>query len=260
MPDIVKGHTFVSGEVVEPRSLNDLVDNAVIQPTLISEKVLKDPAALSDRILIEDSGALKGITIQQIIDLVTPSIVNSAVPIGTVCDFAGANAPTGWFLCQGQAVDRDELSDLFAQIGTTYGAGDGTTTFNLPDCRGRFVAAMDAGSGRIGDPALNVGLNGNVMGSTGGLYYNVMSVNQMPAHGHTASTTSLAPMHTNATEGASNRGLPVDNAFAGRIYITAGYETGVQSTTSIGASGGNGAQNNVPPTIMMQKIIKALNA
>jgi hypothetical protein len=106
MPDIVRGHTFVAGEVVEAESLNDLVSNAVIQPTLISQKVLKDPAALSDRILIEDSGALKAITIQQIIDLVTPSIVNAGVPIGTVADFAGANAPTGWFLCQGQAVDR----------------------------------------------------------------------------------------------------------------------------------------------------------
>src|SRR4029077_6654555 len=244
MSDIVKGHNFIAGEVVEAQALNDLVGNAVIQHTLISEKVLKDPAALSDRILIEDSGALKGITIQQIIDLVTPSIVNSAVPIGTVVDFAGANAPTGWFLCQGQQLDRTTFADLFAIIGTTYGTG-GANTFALPDCRGRFVAALDAGVGRIGDPAYNAGLNGNVMGSAGGRHVNVMSVNEMPAHGHTASTSTLLPMRTVAQEGGSNYGLVAGGPFTGRVIIqgSLGDQTG-QSTTSIGAAGGSQPQNN----------------
>lgn len=72
---------------------------------------------------------------------------------GTVLDFAGSTAPSGWALCYGQAVSRTTFANLFAKIGTTYGAGDGSTTFNLPDCRGRAVAGKDdmggTASGRL---------------------------------------------------------------------------------------------------------------
>jgi microcystin-dependent protein len=67
-------------------------------------------------------------------------------------------------------------------------------------------------------------------------------------------------MHPNSAENAAY-GLTTSNlGFQGRAYVTSGYETGVQSTTSIGVAGGGQAMNNVQPTIMMQKIIKALNA
>lgn len=56
-------------------------------------------------------------------------------PIGTILAFGGATAPSGWLLCQGQAVSRTTYSELFAIIGTAFGAGDGSTTFNLPDLR-----------------------------------------------------------------------------------------------------------------------------
>ncbi len=58
---------------------------------------------------------------------------------GTVLDFAGTTAPDGWLMCFGQAVSRTTYANLFAKIGTIYGAGDGSTTFNLPDCRGRAL-------------------------------------------------------------------------------------------------------------------------
>ena len=60
------------------------------------------------------------------------------MPIGAVIMFGGAAAPTGWLLCQGQAVSRTTYADLFGILGTTYGVGDGTTTFNLPDLRSRL--------------------------------------------------------------------------------------------------------------------------
>lgn len=66
---------------------------------------------------------------------------------GTVLPFAGSSAPTGWLLCDGSAVSRSSYPNLFAKIGTTYGAGDGTTTFNLPDTRGEFIRGLDAGRG-----------------------------------------------------------------------------------------------------------------
>ncbi len=68
-------------------------------------------------------------------------------PTGSVIAFAGQVAPAGWLLCQGQAVSRTTYADLFAIIGTTYGVGDNTTTFNLPDLRGEFVRGWDAGRG-----------------------------------------------------------------------------------------------------------------
>lgn len=62
---------------------------------------------------------------------------------GTVLDFAGSVAPDGWLLCYGQAISRVDYANLFAKIGTTFGVGDGSTTFNLPDCRGRVGAGKD---------------------------------------------------------------------------------------------------------------------
>jgi long-subunit fatty acid transport protein len=68
-----------------------------------------------------------------------------SMPAGSMAMFAGSTAPTGWLLCQGQAVSRTANAALFAAIGTTWGAGDGSTTFNVPDLRGR--APIGAGTG-----------------------------------------------------------------------------------------------------------------
>ena len=66
------------------------------------------------------------------------------MPVGCVIPFAGAAAPTGWLLCQGQAISRTTYAQLFSVIGTTYGSGDGKTTFNLPDMRGRVAVGSDS--------------------------------------------------------------------------------------------------------------------
>lgn len=71
--------------------------------------------------------------------------IDNAVPSGKVAYFAGRNAPAGWLKANGAAVSRTIYADLFAAIGTTYGAGDGRTTFNLPDIRGEFVRGWDDG-------------------------------------------------------------------------------------------------------------------
>lgn len=66
-----------------------------------------------------------------------------SVPVGAVFDFAGSSAPTGYLLCYGQAISRSTYSALFTAIGTTHGGGDGSTTFNLPDYRGRLRFGKD---------------------------------------------------------------------------------------------------------------------
>lgn len=81
--------------------------------------------------------------------LATTAFVQDAVgalvtiPSGMLAPFAGTSAPSGWFLCYGQAVSRTTYAALFTAIGTTYGTGDGSTTFNLPDLRGRTIAGVD---------------------------------------------------------------------------------------------------------------------
>jgi len=76
-------------------------------------------------------------------------------PAGTVQYFANTTAPNGYLVCDGSAVNRTTYAELFAAIGITYGAGNGTTTFNLPDLRGEFIRSLDAGKGV--DPARNIG-------------------------------------------------------------------------------------------------------
>ena len=70
-----------------------------------------------------------------------------AAPVGSVYTFAGATVPTGWLKCNGALLSRTTYAALFAVIGTTYGAGDGSTTFALPDLRGEFVRGVDDGRG-----------------------------------------------------------------------------------------------------------------
>lgn len=65
-------------------------------------------------------------------------------PIGAISEYAGATAPTNWLICDGSAISRTTYADLFNVIGTTYGVGDGSTTFNLPDLRGKVPVGLDS--------------------------------------------------------------------------------------------------------------------
>jgi len=72
----------------------------------------------------------------------------AGVPVGSIMPYGGASAPIGWLLCQGQAVNRTTYSSLFAILGTAYGSGDGSTTFNLPNLQQRFpLGKASSGTG-----------------------------------------------------------------------------------------------------------------
>ena len=99
----------------------------------------------------------------------------NAVPIGAVNTFAMNSAPSGWLSCDGTAVSRTTYSGLFSAVGTTYGTGDGSTTFNVPDLRGEFVRGLDNGRGVDSGRALGSAQadeleahNHRVLGETGG--------------------------------------------------------------------------------------------
>jgi microcystin-dependent protein len=95
-------------------------------------------------------------------------------PVGTVMSFGGATIPLGWLLCDGSAVVRATHAELFAIIGTSFGAGDGSTTFNVPDMRGRFI--LGAGQG--------VGLTNRGLGASGGEEAHANSIAELAAHTH----------------------------------------------------------------------------
>ena len=109
--------------------------------------------------------------------------------VGIILPFAGSSVPTGWQLCCGQAVSRTTYSLLYSVIGTAYGAGDGSTTFNLPDLRGRVIAGLD----NMGETAANrltsggSGITATTLGANGGAETVTLTAAQsgLPAHSHT---------------------------------------------------------------------------
>lgn len=94
-------------------------------------------------------------------------------PTGTVSMFAGATAPVGYLICDGAAVSRTTYAALFAIIGTTYGVGNGTSTFNLPNLKGRVPVGRDTAQTEFND-----------MGETGGAKTHTLTESEMPVHTH----------------------------------------------------------------------------
>lgn len=97
--------------------------------------------------------------------------INKAVPAGVVLHTAASVAPDGWLLCNGAAVSRTAYADLFAAIGTAYGAGNGTTTFNVPDLRGEFIRGADGGRGVDSGRALGSAQGDAIRNITGSYFY-----------------------------------------------------------------------------------------
>lgn len=109
------------------------------------------------------------------------AVVAKFMPPGLVLPYGGTSAPTGFLLCNGQAVSRTDYAALFAVIGTAFGSGNGSTTFNVPDLRGRFIRGVDGGVGRDPDRASRT-----AMASGGNSGDNVGSVqdDQFESHRH----------------------------------------------------------------------------
>jgi len=162
---------------------------------------------------------------------VTPAKIAAGyglVPSGTILDFGGTSTPTGYLGCDGSNVSRTTYAGLFAAIGTAWGAGDGSTTFTLPDFRRRV--AMGSGGSAVSGPA-------NTVGSVGGAETHTLIEAEMPAHTHT-------PLGGNSF---------ITSVGAGSI-APAGANFAAVATTS--STGGGGAHTNVQPSAVVLKIIK----
>lgn len=146
--------------------------------------------------------------------------------VGSVSMFAGSTAPTGWLLCNGAAVSRTTYSDLFDIIGTTYGEGDGTTTFNLPNLKGKVIVGHDSSDEDF-----------DTLGQTGGEKEHTLTQDELPR----------VDIETNFAQTAGGNG-------SGLVY---GTKTGSSNNYLIkNVNYGGLAHNIMQPYMVMNYIIK----
>lgn len=203
------------------------------------------------------------------------------VPPGSVSAYAGINVPGGWLYCDGSAIDRTIYADLFAAIGSTYGNGDGETTFNIPNLRGRNIIGLNSSETDF-----------DALGETGGEKRHTLTVDEMPAHTHTITDPGHAhgitdPSHAHGvtdpghahsytnqvgdqnvntlttqstaadevdygqTTGTSTTGVTVNAATTG-VTVNTGL-TGINITNS---TGGSQSHNVLDPYMALRYIIK----
>jgi microcystin-dependent protein len=236
-------------------------------------------AALDEKVTIHDDDVFYGLDSEALdvgkkvkwstfIAMMQAALV-APTPVGGIIEFGGTTAPTGWLLCYGQAVSRTTYSALFAVLGTAHGAGDGSTTFNVPDHRGRVVAGLDNMGGSSANRLTNQtgGLNGDTLGATGGLETHTLTTAQLASHTHQVNP----PSATTSSDGAHTHSLGLTNDFGDgndalvgdgpRDFSTTTGSDGSHTHTlnitefASAAAGSGSAHNNVQPTIVETKII-----
>lgn len=219
-------------------------------------------------------------TIQQCTAGGTPGTWEATMPAGAVLDHAGSAAPAGWLICDGSAVSRSTYAALFAAIGTGWGSGDGSTTFNVPDLRGRTSVGAGAAPG----------LTARSLAAAGGEETHALSGAELAAHNHGISDPGhnhVDPGHAHGvTDPGHNHSANVywggTNGGDGRFSAAQTNGTGAtteqvgtnNNTTSISVNGaftgiqaagtgvttqnaGSGSgHNNMQPFAVLNKIIK----
>jgi microcystin-dependent protein len=231
-------NTFVDGGTVLA-SEHNANNNAIA--TVVNGNI--DATNLADSAVTTAKIASSAVTTAKIADSnVTKAKIEDAqqLPAGMLAPYAGSSAPTGWLLCYGQAVSRSTYADLFSAIGTTYGAGDGSTTFGLPDLRGRVAAGKDnMGGSDAGRLSGATSITGTTLGSAGGAATHTLSEAELATHAHTFVVAGALGAEANSLAATGG---------------TAPGGAGVTVTTT--SSGSGSAHNNTQPTIVLNYIIK----
>jgi len=167
----------------------------------------------------------------------TAFVLSNANPTGGIMMWGTGTAPTGWLLCAGAAVSRSTYAALFAVIGTTFGVGDGSTTFNVPNYTNRTPY-------------------GTTVGATGGSADAVVV-----SHTHTATTTATDSGHThlsnaNGAYNGAGAGAAMGTTGNSPGYATATGNANITATTTVASAGVSGTNANLPPYLGINFIIK----
>jgi microcystin-dependent protein len=175
------------------------------------------------------------------------ALYNPYNPTGSVTSYAGSSAPDGFLLCQGQAVSRTTYSDLFDIIGTTYGVGDGSTTFNIPDLKGRVIVGVGTGTD---DNAVS---DTFTLGGEEGEYKHPTAFAEMPGHGHQWYESSGGSV---ALDGTATSAARTFDSNGDLINITDPWDTDSYTANGNDLSIDGTAHNNIQPVIGLNYIIK----
>jgi len=172
---------------------------------------------------------------------------------GAIIPFGSTTAPSGWLVCDGSNVSRTTYADLFAIIGTTFGSGDGSTTFTLPDMRARIPMGYN-NSGNLGSGA-TVRTN-KAMASSGGEENHTLTASEVAKHTHPI--TDSGHSHAMTSRGSD---LPQggNGRFADGAWTVTNGPSTASSTTGITVnqqSSGDGSHINMQPYLTLQYIIK----
>lgn len=159
------------------------------------------------------------------------------LPIGAILPFSSDAIPNGWLLCDGRAVSRTEYAELFKAIGTKHGLGNGSTTFNLPNPKGRTLVGKDS-----------TDTDFNTLGKTGGEKTHTLTVSEMASHTH-----DVAIAVNNTVAGGARYYFNSAGTTSAPITDTAAWSNSLTAK----ATGGGQSHNNLQPYLVTNYIIKA---
>jgi len=160
--------------------LEESADTSTLRSELANNQPVTNGAAI---VGYYDPVNLNATDVAAQLTLLTEAVV-APFPTGIIVDFGGTVAPAGFLLCNGSAVSRVTYADLFSVIGVIWGAGDGSTTFNVPDFRGKTTAGADG----------SLFAGSNVIGVTGGTNTHTMAIDELIEHSHPLVGRSGTPL------------------------------------------------------------------
>lgn len=175
----------------------------------------------------------------------TAAVTTQELAAGAIMQWASATPPSNWLICDGSAVSRTTYTSLYAAIGTTYGAGDGYSTFNLPNLKGRVPVGLDASQTEFAS-----------LSQTGGAKTHTLLVSEMPSHTHVQDAHTHMGL-TDSSVGAGSGWGGSNGAIRPSNETYRLYSQVISSTTATNQyTGGGGAHNNLQPYIVLNYIIK----
>ena len=287
MSDLLTDEIFTDGQQnIAASNMNGIIGRARVQPDVIANKTASSTMNVADQILVlKTDNTLARARFDTIVGSVSSALtlasttqngmlrqvtgrttdfvdgtnncqpLSNLLPAGVVVSYAGPNVPAGWIYCGGQAVSRTSYAALFAAIGGYYGAGDGSTTFNVPNCVSRVVAYYGA------------------LGSVGGASQVQLAVGHLPSHahpitdqvhGHSASDAGHAHTYNEAPipgpqiqSGGGDWAVRPRQSNTGVGYASISVSNSYSNINTTQAVGSNSPFQILPPYISMYYIIKA---